>query len=187
MALRYAGAEEWTYADYARLPADGRRYEIHEGVLCMPPSPATLHQLVVVRLGFAMHRIVSDLSLGIVFVAPYDVVLSDVSIVQPDVVFVSAANKGIVTEENIGGAPDLVVEVLSPGTKRIDRGYKRSLYERSGGPEYWIVDPAAREVTLYSQAPGDRRYPRPRTCRDGDTIHSIVAPELAISLTEVWS
>jgi Uma2 family endonuclease len=114
VALRYAGAEEWTYADYARLPADGRRYELHEGVLCMPPSPTTQHERVAFALATEMRRVVRALSLGEVFVAPYDVVLSDVSVVQPDVVFVSVADMGIVTEEKIRGAPDLVVEVLSP-------------------------------------------------------------------------
>ena len=114
-------------------------------------------------------------------------VLSDISVVQPDVAFVSAANMSIVTEENIRGAPDLLVEVLPPGTKRVDHGYKRSLYERSGVREYWVVDPAAREVTVYAQGPGNRRYPRPRICRDADTVRSSVVPELAISLNEVWT
>ena len=187
MALRYAGAEEWTYAVYARLPADGRRYEIHEGVLWMAPSTTTAHQRAVLSLASAMHGIVRKHSLGEVFIAPLDVLLSDTSVVQPDVLFVSAANMGIVTEDNIRGAPDLLAEVLSPGTKRIDRGYKRSLYERSGVREYWIIDPAAREVTVYAQGPEDRRYPRPRTCRDADMVRSSVAPELAISLSEVWT
>ena len=130
-----------TYHDYMLLPDDGKRYEIIEGDLCLTPAPATRHQIIVGRL---IHLLLSYLEthpVGTVLTAPCDVLLSDTDVVQPDVLYVRNNSKAHVTEHNVQGPPDVVVEILSPGTTARDRDLKRKRYERFGVQEYWLVDP----------------------------------------------
>jgi Uma2 family endonuclease len=138
-----------TYADYAAIPADGRRYELHEGELSVTPAPGTRHQQVVGNLYLALRHHVDAGPGGRVFVSPIDCILSDTSVVQPDIVYVARAREAVVTERGIEGAPTLVVEVLSPSTAAVDRAVKRQLYARHGVPYYWIVDPDARRIEAY--------------------------------------
>jgi len=135
-----------TYDDYAALPDDGHRYELHEGELVMTPSPRTRHQVIVGNLHLMLAEHVQRHGLGEVFVSPIDVILSRISVLQPDLVYVEQARLGIVTERAIEGAPTLVVEVLSPSTDRRDRIVKQALYAQYGVVHYWIVDPAAQMV-----------------------------------------
>src|SRR5713226_200939 len=135
-----------TYDDYAALPDDGRRYELYEGELIVTPAPRTRHQVVIGNLHMLMAEHVRHHGLGEVFLSPIDVILSRISVVQADLVYVETARLGIVTERAIEGAPTLVVEVLSPSTDARDRGVKQALYARYGVPYYWIVDSAARTV-----------------------------------------
>ena len=135
-----------TYDDYAALPDDGHRYELYEGELVMTPSPRTRHQVVVGNLHVLIAEHVRRHGLGEVFVSPIDVILSRISVLQPDLVYVEAARLGIVTERAIEGAPTLVVEVLSPSTNRRDRGAKQALYARYDVVHYWIADAAAQTV-----------------------------------------
>ena len=83
---------------------------------------------------------------------PFDVVLSDTDVVQPDLLFVSNERANIITDENIQGAPDLVVEILSPSTAERDQTFKRSLYAKHGVKEYWLVDTDAKTVTVLLHA-----------------------------------
>ncbi len=138
-----------TYQDYAALPSDGRRYEIHEGELSVTPAPGTTHQRVILRLVVALEGYVRARRLGEVFVAPFDVILSDTTIVQPDITYVATDRTERVSERGIEGAPTLVVEILSPSTSQIDRQTKMQLYARCGIPWYWIVDPEVRVVEAY--------------------------------------
>jgi len=130
-----------TYHDYMLLPDDGKRYEIIEGDLYMTPAPVTRHQIIVGRL---IHLLLSYLEThpnGTALTAPCDVLLSDTDIVQPDLLYVHNNSKAHVTEQNVQGPPDVVVEILSPGTAARDRDLKRKRYERFGVQEYWLVDP----------------------------------------------
>lgn len=161
------------YADYAALPNDGRRYEIHDGELSVTPSPGTRHQRIVGRLFVAIHAHVEERRIGEVFVAPYDVILSDTSIVQPDIVYVAPGRAGALTERGIEGAPTLVVETLSPSTVQVDRHTKLQLYARHGVPYYWIVDPDARSVEAYVLRAGWVRAGRARG-RRRDAAHRAV-------------
>ena len=145
-----------TYQDYRQLPEDGRRYEIVDGELYMTPAPTTHHQEVVGELFLSLSRYVKERGLGRVFVAPLDVVLSEHTVVQPDIVFVSSTNVGIIKEEGIFGTPDLVVEVTSTSTGERDVGLKRRLYLRAGVREYWIVDPDEKSLTIV-RPEGERR------------------------------
>jgi Uma2 family endonuclease len=138
-----------TCADYAALPDDGRRYQLLEGELVMTPSPQARHQEISIALASRLWLHVREHGLGDVFDAPLDVTLDDRNVVQPDILFISRERSGIRQDDRIVGAPDLCVEILSPGTERVDRVRKLDLYARSGVAHYWIVDPGARTIEEY--------------------------------------
>jgi len=135
-----------TYDDYIALPEDGPRYELYEGELIVMPATSPRHQAVIVNLFIAVAQHVWGHGLGDVSPAPIDVILSRITVVQPDLVYVDTAGPGIVTDGGIEGTPTLVVEVLSPSTEARDRGVKQALYARYGVPFYWIADPDTRTV-----------------------------------------
>jgi Uma2 family endonuclease len=139
---------QWTYGDYAAIPADGLWYEIIDGVLYMAPAPGTGHQSASNLFAFYLTQHIQMTGLGRVFPAPVDVELAPGTVVQPDVVVALSANAGIITPSRIVGAPDLVVEVASPGTAAYDRREKQDAYARAGMREYWIADPNAHSVEL---------------------------------------
>jgi Uma2 family endonuclease len=138
-----------TYADYAALPDDGRRYQLLDGELVMNPSPTRWHQAVSGELHSRLREHVVSRGLGEVFAAPLDVLLDERNVVQPDLLFVSNARREILRDANVAGAPDLCVEILSPGTERTDRLRKLDIYARAGVPHYWIVDPATGSIEEY--------------------------------------
>jgi Uma2 family endonuclease len=138
-----------TYEDYAQLPNDGRRYEIHEGELSVTPAPGRTHQWVVFEVAVALRAHVNARDLGQVYVGPLDVILADSTIVQPDVTFFAKDRLAVLTERGAEGSPTLAVEVVSPYTGRIDRSTKWQLYARFGVPYYWIVDPQSRAVDVF--------------------------------------
>ena len=135
-----------TYADYAAIPEDGRRYELRDGELSVTPAPGTTHQAILRDLLGILNEHVKQGGLGVIFPAPIDCILADTTVLQPDLVFVDAAHRALVTERGIEGTPSLVVEILSPSTVGTDRTVKASLYARHGIPWYWIVDPGARTI-----------------------------------------
>jgi Uma2 family endonuclease len=139
---------KWIYKDYLSLPDDGQRYEIVNGVLFMAPSPNRWHQKAAGRIFAYLLEYVEDAGLGEVYDAPFDVLLAPDVVVQPDVLVVLNANREKITDKGIVGAPDLVVEVTSPGTATYDRHTKYVAYASARVPEYWIVDPAGRTVEV---------------------------------------
>ena len=134
---------KFTYEDYRHTP-DDKRYELLDGELIMAPAPRTAHQRTSRKIGNSLDTFVTENNLGEVFIAPYDVVLSNTDVVQPDLLFVSKERSYIVNEDNIRGAPDLVIEILSPSTAQRDRTLKRTLYALHGVPEYWQADTDAK-------------------------------------------
>ncbi|MCC6545426.1 MAG: Uma2 family endonuclease [Nitrospirae bacterium] len=136
-----------TYNEYFNLP-DEKRYELMDGDLYMVPAPDFYHQIVSRNIEFALWSFVKKKMLGEVVDAPVDVVLSEEDVLQPDIIYISNERRGIVTEKNVSGPPDLVIEILSPSTKERDRLVKRSLYALHGVKEYWIVDPAAQSIEV---------------------------------------
>ncbi|MBC7340642.1 MAG: Uma2 family endonuclease [Firmicutes bacterium] len=136
------------------MPA-GLRYELVEGDLRMTPSPSTTHQRISRRLELALHAWVEDHDLGEILDAPLDVVLSEHNVVQPDLVYVARERLGIIKEANIQGAPDLVVEILSPNSLEWDRVTKRHLYAKYGVREFWVVDPEGRTIEVAVLRGGD--------------------------------
>ena len=143
-----------TYADYAAIPADGRRYELLEGEVSVTSAPSPTHQEVLGSLFALLRDHVKSRGLGKVFPSPIDCMLSDTTIVQPDIVYVASGSLPAIGRRGIEGPPTLVVEVLSPSTIQIDRGVKFQLYARHGVPHYWIVDPEARSIEAYRLAEG---------------------------------
>lgn len=179
--------QKLSYEDYALIPDDGRRHEILDGEHVMSPAPKTKHQRIVSRLDRSLGTFVDERGMGEVFVAPFDVVLSEHDIVQPDVCFVADDRLGIVDEDNCKGAPDLVVEVLSASTRRRDLIGKRKQYERFGVREYWVVDPAVDAVQTFR--PGaDGRYERvgDLAAEAGDALTSPLVPDWRLALADLF-
>ena len=148
MTLTKEPKTKLTYRDYAKTPED-ERWELIDGDLIMAAAPNTEHQMIQSDLGWHVKGFVMERDLGWVFYSAIDVVLSDYDTVQPDLVFVSKARADIITRANIRGAPDLVVEILSPSTARRDWRDKFDLYELHGVPEYWMADPEARVIWVF--------------------------------------
>ncbi len=137
------------------MPEDGNRYEAIGGELCVSPPPRPPHQWVSANLFQALTDLLVRPGFGRLFYAPIGVEFPDTEEgVQPDLLFVSAERLSIVTEDWIRGAPDLVIEILSPSTARRDRTVKRHLYQRQGVPEYWIVDLDAKQIEVWRFAAG---------------------------------
>lgn len=138
---------KFTYEDYLHTPED-KRYELIGGDLIMVPAPGLSHQEVSKNLYEELARHVRQKGKGVVYYSPIDVILSHVDVVQPDIVFVSKERVSILREKGICGAPDLIIEILSPSSEYIDRETKRKLYSRYKVREYWIVDPKSRSIEV---------------------------------------
>src|SRR5829696_1477299 len=138
-----------TYDDLRDMPADGQRYEIIDGELIVTAAPTMGHQRVVGRLYRLLDDYARQVQGGEVAFAPFDVRLGHFDAVEPDLVFLSAARPRVPNDENsIDYAPDLVVEVVSPSSRRVDRVRKMALYARSGVSEYWTADPMERTLVV---------------------------------------
>lgn len=178
---------KFTYEDYLLFPDDGRRHELIDGDHCMTPAPSTAHQRLVVRFSIAIGTFLDRRKVGQLFVAPTDVVLSNFDIVQPDLVFVSSARTSIITAQNIQGAPDLLIEILSETTRKTDEIIKRKLYERYGVQEYWIVDPELETVKVYRMTPHGYSRVADLSREASDTAGTPLLPELSISLIDLFA
>jgi Uma2 family endonuclease len=170
-----------TYQDLRQIPEDRNRYELIEGELFVAPAPNTEHQ----RKAFRLSRILADHAerhdLGEVFIAPYDVVLDDSTVLEPDIMFVSKSRQSIVTAACIEGAPDLVVEVLSDSSRTIDRFVKRDRYAEFGVPEYWLLEPFEPRIEILRLE--GRKYRLMGSFGPADTLHaSPVFPELRLPM-----
>lgn len=143
----------WTYQDYAALPDDGKRYEIHDGELSMTPAPTSLHQIVLANLFRIVDAHVRARTLGLVLFAPLDVILSErlseTTILQPDLIYRDRERLEALRPRGVDGPPTLIAEIPSPGTAVTDRTTKRELYARYGVPYLWLVDPDARVVDAF--------------------------------------
>lgn len=173
-----------TYADYRQLPDDRQRYELLEGELAVTPAPGTGHQIVVSNVQFLLESHVRRYRLGKVLAAPCDVLLSNSVVVQPDLLFISSERLSIIRPHYVRGAPDLVVEVISPGTTRRDRQVKARIYARYGVPHYWLLDPRRQEAVAHVLAEGV--YQQAAAAGAKESFAAPPVPELAISLAALW-
>ncbi|WP_018085186.1 Uma2 family endonuclease [Desulfurispora thermophila] len=174
----------YTYADYC-LTEEGGRCFLMEGELVMVPAPRTVHQRISKMLQKFIDRFVESHSLGEVLYAPLDVYLSEKDVLQPDIVFISRDRLHIITEENIQGAPDLVIEILSPATARYDKVTKSRLYYRYGVQEYWLVDPDGQVVQVFQR--GERYWNLYDAFAVDHTLTSPLLPGLEIPLAQVFA
>ena len=138
----------FNYDDLARLPDDGNRYELADGELIVSPAPTTDHQGISARCGALLFR-AEEAGYGRMFTAPTDVYLGPYQVVQPDLLFVAHERLDIITRMYVAGAPDLVIEILSPGTRDHDLGWKKTLYAREGVRHYWVADPVEQTIAPF--------------------------------------
>lgn len=174
----------WTYDDYAALPDDGNRYEVLDGELVMAPAPTVIHQRGLMNLILTIMQHVKSHKLGECLAAPCDVILDARTVVQPDLIFVSNERSSIITEKNIQGAPDLVVEILSPSTAGRDRVVKLRLYARFGVPHYWLIDLTERIFEVFEL--DGTRYRLAVVHEEHETFRPTLFPGLSIPMDDIW-
>lgn len=176
---------KFTYEDYCLMPED-RRYELIEGEFFVVPSPSVIHQRVSANLEAILRQYVQAGECGEILDAPLDVILSPQDVVQPDIMFISRERSHIVTDANIQGAPDLVVEILSPSTAERDRTIKKKLYARYGVLELWLVNPGAQTIEVFSLAQGADTPPRLYARADRRPLVSPLLKDLSVDLDRVF-
>ena len=187
MAERVDAGMKLTYDDFVLFPDDGKRHELVDGEHFVTPSPNTKHQQVSLNLILEIGGWLKGHPIGRLFHAPYDVVLSLFDVVEPDLLYLSNERAAeVMTSQHLRGAPELVVEIGSPGTRARDETIKRRLYERVGVSEYWCVDPELDVVRVY-RLDGDR-FARPvELSREaGDLLTTTLLPGLSIPLGRVF-
>ena len=177
-------ASKMTYAQYCVLPDDGKQYEVIDGELFVTPAPTPRHQEILGELLFRLHTHVEANSLGKVYPGRVDIVFDQHTVVQPDVLFISNARLGIVKEEAIEGAPDLVVEVLLPSTFYKDLRPKMTAYSQFGVQEYWIVDPEKQTIELHTRAGEGLQLAR--SFSSDDTFESPLLPGFRLAVRSIF-
>jgi Uma2 family endonuclease len=170
-----------TYEDLQAIPEDGNRYELINGEIVMSPAPKTIHQRILRKLTTAIDRVINDGAIGETFFAPIDVKFSTYNVFQPDLIFVRAERSDIVREDFVDGAPDFVVEVLSPSNRAQDLVRKAAVYADFGISEYWVIDPDAKPIIVNLLEEGRFR----RTSIESGSLRSAVIPGLEINLSEL--
>lgn len=181
-ALAERHSKRWTYDDYARLDEE-QRYEIIGGELLMAPGPDLLHQDWSGDLYRRIDAFVRQRQLGKVYYAPVDIVLDAENVVQPDLLFIARANSSIMQTRGIFGAPDLVVELISPSSVRRDRYVKRALYARFGVKEFWLVDPANRALEVWKLQ--NHQFELHCMVEEKGKVTSVVLPGFEFDLSEI--
>lgn len=184
MTVALPGVYRMTFQNWLGFPDDGRFYEIIEGELYVTPPPNVEHQRISREIEFRLLQFLRAAALGEVFDAPIGVRLTDDDVLEPDLVVVLQAHADRIGKQVIEGAPDLVVEVLSPGTAKRDLGLKREQYQAAGVPEYWIVDPESRSIEVLMLDGG--RYARSGLFRVADTLTCRLLPGFELELTDVF-
>jgi Uma2 family endonuclease len=176
-----------TYEDYAAIPDDGKRHQLVDGEHYVTPSPFTRHQRIVGRLFADLRAHLEANPVSEVFIAPFDVLLEVGTVVQPDVLVVLAARAEIVTVKHIVGAPNLVVEVLSDGSRRLDEKVKLGAYERCGVDECWYLDPEMDLARAYRRRSEGFDSPTELKADREESLSSALLPGLAIDLRAAFA
>lgn len=175
-----------TYEDYANMPDDGMRYELAAGQLeAMTPAPHPKHQLVLQQL---MDLLKDTCNTDyIVFLAPVDVILSDIEVRQPDLIMLHRSRLSLLTNRGIEGPPDLVAEVLSPSTIKRDREDKRRSYSKYGVPEYWIIDMNNGHLEQYVLQGDENKhdYELAEVYTEDDPVHTSKIPCVLFSMNDI--
>jgi len=173
-----------TVAEYRNLPETGPRYQLIEGDLYMAPAPNRFHQDISRNLQTTLVNYLSAHPIGVLYDAPFDVYLTDIDVFQPDLLIVLNDNRRILTDAGAEGAPDFVVEILSPKTRQLDLVNKKRVYARMGVKELWIVDPDQEKIGVYRF---DQDTSEPVAIVGGQQeISSPLWPGLTIRLPEIF-
>jgi Uma2 family endonuclease len=176
-----------TYDDFVLFPNDGKRHELINGEHHVTPSPNRKHQAIVWNLTGMLWSYLRAHPIGRAFSAPFDVVFSDLDVVEPDLLYVSNARKDdVLTAQHVRGAPDLVVEVGSPGTRQRDEKSKHRLYERHGVVEYWVVDSEFDFLRVYRLADGQYLLSQELSLLAGDVLTTPLLPGLSMPLELIF-
>lgn len=180
-------AKHWTYEEYYRLTPESHdeRYEIDNGELVPMPAPTVVHQRIIMELAHAMDPFTKEHALGEIFISPLDVIFDDDNTAQPDLLFVTTARKEIIKERGVFGAPDMVVEVLSPSSTRRDREEKSTKYLRFMVQEYWLVNPIERSIEVRIWR-GDY-WAVHSLAREIRSAESLILPGFSLDLTRVFA
>jgi Uma2 family endonuclease len=176
---------QWTYADWEKLPDDGNVYEVIDGVLYMSTSPSLFHNWIIRRLDYLVGPPAEEQGLAFAFVDRVGVIMPGCEPVQPDFVLVLKEHASILRNRRIHGVPDLIVEVLSPGSADYDEEVKRDAYATAGVPEYGVIDPAQRSLRLYHMEKPSL-YARPKEFKVGDTLAFTCLPNLNFTVGQLF-
>ena len=175
-----------TYDDFLMFPNDGQRHELIDGKHYVTPSPNTRHQQLSLRLTIALSRYLESSPGAELFYAPLDCVFTHVDVVEPDLLLVTADQREIIAEKHVRGAPALVIEILSPGTRRVDQQIKRDLYDRAGVREYWVIDPTENRLAVHRRCE-DGRLGAAADLGERDTLTTPLLPGFALGLGGLFS
>jgi Uma2 family endonuclease len=177
----------FTYDDFVNFPNDGKRHEIIDGEHFVTPSPNTKHQTVSMNLTVAVGNFLHHHRIGWLFAAPFDVVFSDLDVVEPDLLYISRERADVLTDQHVRGAPNLVIEIFSPSTRKTDEAIKRKLYQRYGVSEYWIVDPELETIKVYRRV--DEAFVRAPdlSVEHAEMLTTSLLPEFSMALAEVFA
>ena len=174
-----------TYEDFLQFPEDGLRHEIIEGEHYVTPAPSTRHQRILLKLSYLLQSYLEAHPVGEIFFAPFDVLLSEFNVFEPDLIYISKDRAHQLNEKNLQGAPDLAVEILSPGTRNRDQRLKRHVYERTGVQEYWLVDPDTDVIEVLTRAGDLDLFEGPRRFKRGETLTTGLLPGLELALDRI--
>jgi len=175
--------EVYTYADYALLP-EGAPYQLIGGKLVMTPAPTTYHQIISMRLELKFANFVNENNLGLVLDAPIDVYFGEKETYQPDIIFIARDRFHIIEAAMINGAPDLVVEILSPSTGYYDLKKKARTYARHGVKEYWVADPEDKSIEVYKGQ--EEKFTLNQRIEEEGQIKSLVLDGLEVEVRDVF-
>ena len=183
-----AGAErvKLTYEDFLLFPDDGQRHELIDGEHFVTPCPNTRHQAISGNLHWIMRGYLEARPGGRIFYAPFDIVFSFFDVVEPDLLYISLERAQVLTDKNVRGAPDLVIEILSESTRKVDETIKRRLYDRFEVAEYWIVDPELETVKVYRRVGDALRRVGEHSLETGDEFMTPLFPDLILRLAEIF-
>ena len=185
--VRSDASVKLTYDDFVLFPDDGKRHELIDGEHYVTPSPNTRHQRISGRLYLLIAKWLEEHAIGQIFYAPFDVVMSDIDVVEPDLLYMSNERAAtVITPQHVRGTPELIIEIASPGTRKRDETIKRLLYDRAGVTEYWVVDPEIDAVRVYRRS-GERFGRVVELSREGgDQLTTGLLPGLELPLAHIF-
>jgi Uma2 family endonuclease len=185
--VRSGAGVKLTYDDFVLFPDDGKRHELIDGEHYVTPSPNLRHQRISGRLYLLIANWLEEHPVGQVFYAPLDVVMSNVDVVEPDLLYVSNERaSSVLTAQHVRGTPELIIEIASRGTRKRDETIKRALYDRAGVTEYWVVDPEIDAVRVYRRSGGRFGRVIEFSREAGDPLTTELLPGLDLTLAHIF-